>query len=123
MFETSGNPEVVYLPEEQAAAFHHTMAQLLYILPRYRRYIHTTVAFLTTVVKKPDNDNWMKLNICLKYLKDTKYINLNISVCLLSIVKLWVDASYNTNDHYKRHTGATMTLGEGAVISMSNKTN
>jgi hypothetical protein len=48
------------LPEEQAAAFHWTTAQLLFLSGRARRDIQTAVAFLTTRVKQPDEDDWGK---------------------------------------------------------------
>ena len=50
-----------YLPEEQAAYFHHTVAQLLFISSRVRRDIQTAMSFLTTRVKKHDEDDWGKL--------------------------------------------------------------
>jgi len=52
--------KATFLSEEQARVFHHTTAQLLF-LSRVRRDIQTTVAFLTTRVKRPDNDDWGKL--------------------------------------------------------------
>ena len=42
------------LDEVQASAFHHTVAQLLFMSSRARRDIQTAVAFLTTRVKSPD---------------------------------------------------------------------
>ena len=45
LFKIRDESEAVYFPEEQAAAFHHTTAQLLYIAPRRRRDIQTTVSF------------------------------------------------------------------------------
>ena len=104
-------------------AFHHTLAQLLYILPIWRRSIQAAVAFLKTIVNKPDEYNWLNLKSCLKYLKDTKHMKLFISVDLLSIVKLWVYASYITNGDCKGHNRSMMTLGEVAVISMYSKQN
>jgi hypothetical protein len=56
LFQVRPPSEAKYLPEEQARAFHHTMAQLLF-LSRVRRDIQTTVAFLTTRVKHPNNDD------------------------------------------------------------------
>jgi len=49
------------LNEEQALAFHHMVAQLLFMATRARRDIQTAVAFLTTRVKSPDEDDWGKL--------------------------------------------------------------
>ena len=37
-------------------------------------------------------------------------MNLTISGSLLSVVKWWVDASYNTHYNYKGNTEAMMTL-------------
>ena len=90
-------------------------------MPRWRRDIPSTVAFLTTRVKKPDEDDWMKLKSCFKYLKGTKIMNITIIIDLLSIAKWWVDTSYNTHDDCKGHIGAIMNLGEGSVISIYNK--
>ena len=59
-----------YLPEEQAHAFHHTMAQLLFLY-RVRHDIQTTVACLTTHVKHPDDDDWGELKRVLTYLLST----------------------------------------------------
>ena len=58
------------IPEEQACAFHHTVAQLLF-LSRVRRDIQTTIAFLTTRVKHPDEVDCGKLKRVLKYLNGT----------------------------------------------------
>ena len=101
-------------------AFHHTTAQILYIAPRWRRDIQTKVAFLTTRVKKLDEEEWMKLRRCLKYVKGTKHMKLTISVDSLSIVKWLVDASYNTHNDCKGHTGYMMTLVEGSVTKQLN---
>ena len=46
------------LGEDQAMAFHQTVAQLLFLCMRARRDIQTAVAFLTTRVKHPDEDDW-----------------------------------------------------------------
>ncbi len=43
--------------EEQAAAFHHTVYQLLFAANRARRDIQMVVSFLTTQVKDPDKDD------------------------------------------------------------------
>ena len=57
------------LPEEQAHAFHHTVAQLLFTSMRARPDILTVVSFLTKRVREPDEDDWGKIKQVLKYLK------------------------------------------------------
>ena len=68
------------LPEEQAVMFHHVTAQLLFASTRVRRDIQTTVAFLTTRVKKPGEDDWGKLKRVLKYLNGTRHLHLKLTV-------------------------------------------
>ena len=79
------------------------------------------MAFLTTRVKRPKEDNWGKLRKVLKYLKGTKYMKLTLTVDNLSIIKWWVDASDRTHHDLKGHTGSMMSLGGGAVVSGSRK--
>ena len=110
-----------YLPEELGQQFHHTVAQLLFVATCVRRDIQTAVAFLTTRVKKPDEDDWGKLKRVLKYLKGTKHMKLTLSVEDLGVIKWWVDASYNAHGDCKGQTGAMMSLGKGAVMSFSRK--
>eukprot|EP00804_Cyclotella_cryptica_P021177 CCRYP_001489-RB/>CCRYP_001489-RB protein AED:0.45 eAED:0.38 QI:0/-1/0/1/-1/0/1/0/491 len=110
-----------FLSEEQARHFHHTVAQLLFLLTQARRDIQTAVAFLMTRVKKPDEDDWGKLKRVLQYLLGTKHMKLTLTIDNLNQVKWWVDASYNTHDDCKGQTGAMMSLGKGAVVSFSRK--
>ena len=79
------------------------------------------MAFLTTRVKKPDQDNWGKLKRVLKYLNGTKHMKLKLAIGHLSIIKWWIDASYNVHWDARGHNGAMMTMGKRAIISNSNK--
>ena len=88
---------------------------------RARRDIQTAVAFLTTRVKQPDENDWMKLRRTLKYLKGTIGLGLKLTVNNLGTLHHYVDASYAVHPDCKGHTGYIMTLGEGAVCSTSGK--
>ena len=121
LFQVRPDNERDVLPEEQAQAFHHTVAQLLFMSTRARRDIQTAVSFLTSRVKSPDQDDWFKLRRCLKYLKGTIGLKLTLSVDDMSVIKWWADASYAVHDDCKGHTGYMMSLGEGAVTSASRK--
>ena len=79
------------------------------------------MAFLTTRVKKPDEDDWGKLRRCLSYLEGTRYMKLTLEVNDLRVIEWWVDASYTTHDDFKGHSGGMMSLGKGATTSASNK--
>lgn len=121
LFKVRDETDRKLLPEEQAQHFHRTVAQLLFLSCRARRDIQTAVAFLTTRVKEPDEDDWKKLIRVLKYLNGTKYMKLTLTVDSLNIIRWWVDSSYMTHEDCKGHNGGMMTLGRGAVVSMSGK--
>lgn len=121
LFKIRDEEEATYLPEEQAILFHHIVAQLLFVTSRARRDIQTAIAFLTTRVKKPDEDDWGKLKRVLKYLKGTKRLKLSLSAENLSILKWWVDASHAVHEDCKSHTGMGMSLGKGMPLTMSRK--
>ena len=61
LFVIRDKEEARPLEEDQALAFHHTVAQLFIMATRARRDIQTAVAFLTTRVKNHDEDDWGKL--------------------------------------------------------------
>lgn len=109
------------LEEDQALAFHHTVAQLLFMATRARRDIQTAVAFLTTRVKNPDEDDWGKLKRVLKYLNGTKYLKLKLSVDNLGMLKWYVDGSHNVHWDCKGHGGAVFRMGKGATTIYSRK--
>ncbi len=98
------------------------MAQLLF-LSRVRRDIQTTVAFLTTRVKHPDEDDWGKLKRVLRYLHSTRLLTLTLHADSLSKIIWYVDASHQLHDDCKGHTGSILTFGKGAVTSSSTKHN
>jgi hypothetical protein len=121
LFEVRDESERKLLPEEQARAFHHSVAQLLFLSGRARPDIKTAVSFLTTRVKAPDEDDWGKLKRVLKYLWGTRHMKLTLTVDNLHTLRWWVDASYGVHWDAKGHTGMMMSLGEGAAMSFSHR--
>ncbi len=121
LFTVLEESEAKFLPEAQAQAFHHTVAQLLFLCKRTQRDIQTAVSFLTTRVKRPDKDNWGKLKCVLQYLRSTGHMKLNLSANNLTCLRWWVDTSHALHDDCQGHTGAMLSLGKGAAISFSNK--
>ena len=57
----------------------------------------------------------------MEYLNGTKELMLRLWADDLRVVKWYVDASFTVHPDYRSHTGAAMTLGEGAVIGLSKK--
>ena len=80
-----------------------------------------TVAFLCTQVKSPDEDNWKKLLRLSIHFQTTKHLFLTLEASNSSIVKWWADAAFAGHPNMKSHTGATMTMGKGAIQAISTK--
>jgi hypothetical protein len=78
LFTIRKESKAKFLPEAQAQAFHHTVAQLLFLCKRTQRDIQTAVSFLTTRIKRPDKDDWGKLKRVLRYLRGTRHMKLNL---------------------------------------------
>ena len=85
------------LDKEQATAFHHSLEQLLFVIPRGRKYIHIAVYLLTKGVHEPENDDWRELQQLLQYLCDTIYIPLILRAESLNVIKWWVDILYEVH--------------------------
>lgn len=95
----------VKLNEEMAVIFHHNTAKLLFLCKRARPDIQTAVAFLTTRVKSPDEDDYRKLGRVMKYLRVTLEMPLTLEADNMKIMKWWVDASYAVHPDMKSHAG------------------
>ena len=50
-------------------------------------------------------------------------MKLKMMVENMSLIRWWVDASYNVHWDIRGHNGAMMSLGKGDIISNSNKQN
>lgn len=109
------------LNKSQSEIFHKFTAKNLFISHRARPDIQPTVSVLTTRVQKPNNQDWGKLVRLMKYLHSTRDKHLVLSVDKIGVVKWFVDASFAVHPDFKSHTGAVMTMGGGAVTSMSKK--
>jgi hypothetical protein len=115
------NPNGKKLSEERAQLFHRYVAKLLFISRRSRPDIQATIAFLTTRVQSPDEDDWKKLVRLMGFLKGTLGDCLTLGAEGINVVKWWVDASYAAHPDMKSHTGGTLSLGRGAITSASKK--
>ena len=109
------------LDKNRAESFHTTVAQGLFVCKRARPDIQPPVAYLCTRVQEPKESDWAKLIRMLKYLNGTRDQILRLSADNLHIIKWWVDASFATHSDYRSHTGAVMSMGKGAIMSMSRK--
>ena len=121
MFSLRDADEAKYLPEEKDIAFHHTTAQFLFLRLRARRGIQTAVSFLTTRVKKPDEDDWRKLKRALKYLNGMRRLKITLTIESMGLIKWFIDGWHNTHWECKGHSGAMVVMGCGAISSYSRR--
>lgn len=119
LFEVDANAK--QLDATTAQLFHHITAKLLFLSKRAQPDIQTAVAFLTTRVKGPDEDDYKKLGHVMKYLKSTKKLNVVLEADDLTVVKWWIDGSYGVHPDMRSHTGGTMSLGKGSIYSTSTR--
>jgi hypothetical protein len=104
------------LSEEKEDIFHTLVAKGLFLCKRARSNIQPAITFLTTHVKGPNQDDWFKLKKSFGFLKSNKMRRYD-----LGIITWHVDAAFTVHPDFRRHTGTNMTLGNGALQSMSTK--
>ena len=109
------------LTTEKAILFHHNAAKLLFLCKRARPDVQTATAFLCTRVKAPDVDDYKKLTRVMRYLRATRDTLLTLEASNVRVIKWWVDASFAVHPDMRSHTGAVMTLGKGAMYSISSR--
>ena len=105
----------------KAEVFHANLAKALFLTMRARPDIRLTVAFLCTRVKEPTTYDWFKLTRMMDFLKKTVNECLTIKIHNLREPVYSIDASYAVHHDGKSHTGMTMTMGTGAITSLSRK--
>ena len=101
--------------------FMHLVMQGLYLSQRGRPDIRTAIAFLCGRLHDPDEDDYKKLARMIQYLRGSKEMVLTLRASDEGIVQWWIDASYGVHEDMKGHTGATLSLGKGAIYSGSWK--
>ena len=109
------------LNKSKKEAYHNTVAKGLFLCKRARPDIQLTIASMTTRVLTPNESDWLKVKRLLQYLKGTMKKVLTLSIDNLRVIKWYVDVSFAVHPDFKSHTGATMVMGSGGIISMSRK--
>ena len=69
----------------------------------------------------PDEDDWGKLKRVIKYLNGPKNLKLMLSADNPGIIKWFIDASPAIHNDCKGCTCAMLTVGSGAITSISGK--
>ena len=115
------NPTPKLLPEETTIMFHHNVAKLLFLCKWVQPDLQTAVAFLSTRVKAPDEDDYKKLTRVMYYLHATARLPLTLEADTLQVIKWWIDGAFATHPDMWIHTGGMLSLGKGAVYGASTR--
>ena len=81
----------------------------------------TAVSFLTTRVREPDQDDWLKLPHLMMYIRGTLDLILTISANGTGMLKWYVDGSYGVHPNIREHSGGGFSMGTGLPISYFTK--
>jgi hypothetical protein len=111
--------ESLLLNEKESDFFHRTTARLLFAAKRARPDLQAAVAYLCTRVKSPNQSDYWKLTRVIKYLRLTIFIPLVLGWDETGQMMWSVDALFAVHKDMRSHTGAVLSLGQGALISMS----
>ena len=106
---------------KRSELFHHCVAKLLYLSNRCRLGVLLTVSFLCTRVTCSTEEDWLKLRRLIHYLYRVSGRLLSIGVDDISMMSIFVDASYAVNNDMKRHTGGCIVCSRGAIMAKSVK--
>jgi Reverse transcriptase (RNA-dependent DNA polymerase) len=109
------------LAKDKRELFHTFVAKGLFVCKRARPDIQPAIAFLTTRVKAPNEQDWFKLVKMMNYLNSTQDDVLTLNTDDTFNIIWHLDAAFAVHNDKKSHTGATMSLGDGAIISVSTK--
>jgi hypothetical protein len=115
------NDDQVKLGTLKAKNFHSIVAMMLYVAKRALPDTALSIAFLTTRVREPDEDDWRKLDHLIHYLQRTHELPLVLGATKTGVLHWYVDASFATHQDMRGHTGGALTMEIGCPTVQSTK--
>ena len=109
------------LDEKCKEIIHTFIMKGMFVCKHARQDIQPGICFLATKVWEPTEQDWATLVRLMVYLHDTKSLMLHLIADEFGTVYWLIDASFAVHPDYKSHTGAIMSIGKGAVSSLSTK--
>ena len=118
LFKIDANSEP--LDPKRKEFFHSVTQKLLYLGKRVRPEILTAVSFLTKRVQYSTEEDYVKLNRVIQYIRRYKDIGIVLQGSEKAGVFAYVDASYGVHPDLKSHTGSTISIGKGPIHCKSS---
>ena len=109
------------LDKQGQESYHSATMKLMYLGKRSRPDILTAISFLATRVKEPTEQDQDKLRRVLGYINHTKHLQLTLEADKAMTILVHIDAAHGVHKDMKGHTGGTISLGRGTVLSKSAK--
>jgi hypothetical protein len=109
------------LNEKDADFYHRTTARLLFAAKRGRQDLQVVEAYMCTRVKASTVSDYHKLGRTIKYMWGTIFMPLVLGWDASGVLTWSVDASFAIHNDIRSHTGAVLSLGQRALMSMSSK--
>jgi hypothetical protein len=113
--------DLAKLPEKRKAAFHNVAVKALYVAKQARPDIVVSVSFLTTQVRCPDVQDWVKLRHLVEDLRSTVNLPLTLGAMSGGVLHWYMDAAFAVHPNIRGHSGGALMLGLGFPISSSGK--
>ena len=101
--------------------YHTYVAKGIFACKQARPDIQLPISFLLTCIKEPTEHDWIKLHCMMKFIHDTIDNPLTLTANKLNLIQFSINASFAVHPNMKSHSGMTMTMGKGAVITSSCK--
>lgn len=109
------------LSDDRSKTFYTFVMKGMFVCKRARPDIQPAIAFLSTRVRAPTEQDWTKLMRLMAFLQHTQNDVLTLEVDDKQSIEWHVDAAFAVHPDYRGHTGAISTLGKGAFSALSTK--
>ena len=106
------------LNKNKQELFHTTLTIGLFLCKRNISDIQPTITVLCTRVKHPNQGDWKKILRLMKYLVGTQELCFTLKADKTTCLKWYVDVAFAVHYSFKLYTGATLTMGKGAIVSV-----
>ena len=109
------------LSKEKSEIFHKIVANMVFTTKRARPDTGTSISYLMTRLREPDQRDWLKMVHLFKYIIGTNDLPLILIADKNAILKCYIGGSYDVHPNMRGTTGGGLTMGQGFPISASSK--
>ena len=109
------------LSKHKSDLFHSLVMKLMWVSQRCRLDVATTIAFLSTRVLQPTEQDWFKLKRVLEFLNGTVQDKLTLGAESLDCLLNFVDVTFAVHSDMRSHFDGAASFGRGVFMPLSRK--